>query len=63
MRLFIHACVYVCACSCVRLRAREFVHGRRSVVDRGDASPHFSAWGDSIGIVPSLFSSEKSRGI
>ena len=28
-------------------------HGRRSVGDgRGDTSPHFSAWGDSIGIVP-----------
>ena len=39
-----------------------------SGVDRwgtgGDASPHFSAWGDSIGIVPPpLFSSEKLRGI
>ena len=28
------------------------VHGRRSVGDGGDASPHFSGWGDSIGIVP-----------
>ena len=31
----------------------------------GDASPppHFSGWGDSIGIVPPLFRSEKLRGI
>ena len=29
----------------------------------GDASPHVSTWGDSIGIVPPLFSSEKLRGI
>ena len=25
--------------------------------------PHFSGWGDSIGIIPPLFSSEKLRGI
>ena len=37
-----------------------YSHGRRSV---GDASPHFSAWGDSIGIDPPLFSSETLRGI
>ena len=28
----------------------------------GGRVPHFSAWGDSIGIVPPLFSSEKLRG-
>ena len=40
-------------------------HGRRSVGDGGGTRPlHFSAWGDSIGIVPPpLFSSEKLRGI
>ena len=33
--------------------ASTCVHGRRSMGDGGgDASPHFSAWGDSIGIVP-----------
>ena len=29
----------------------------------GGTCPHFSAWGDSIGIVPPLFSSEKLRGV
>ena len=36
-------------------------HGRRSVGDGGDASPpHFSGWGDSIGIVPPHFSVQKN---
>ena len=39
------------------------LHGRRSVGDGGTRPPHFSGWGDSIEIVPPLFSSEKLRGI
>ena len=36
--------------------ARASIGGGRG---GGDASPHFSGWGDSIGIVPPVFSSEK----
>ena len=49
-----------------RDRCDVFLDTRASIGGgRGDASPHFSAWGDSIGIVPppTLFSSEKLRGI
>ena len=35
------------------------MHGRRTVGGGGDASPHFSAWGDSIGIPPH-FSAQKN---
>ena len=38
-------------------------HGRRSVGDGGDASPPLFREGDSIGIVPPIFSSEQLRGI
>ena len=36
-------------------------HGRRSGGGEGggDASPHFSGWGDSIGIVPPTFQFRK----
>ena len=64
------ACMRMCARACVHViqfselgSQPGYDHGRRSVGDGGDASPHFSAWGDSIGIVPPLFSSEKLRGI
>ena len=38
-------------------------HGRRSVGDGGVASPHFSAWGDSIGNVSPTTFSRKTKQI
>ena len=56
----------------IKSRAGGLVHGRRSVGDGGGgggrggggtrAPPHFSAWGDSIGIVSPTFQFRKIAG-